>query len=368
MRKTLIFIWSIFMVLSNPAAAKVDIAPRSEALTFARIGSPGAYQLMLVSSYADGRVSGINLSASFGTDSDDPITLYAAQGYDALVAADGPALGVAVEDLVLPVDLTASHIAVGTNFPAHAEEATVEDGPFLFAKEVVPTPFNAPVSQGEALLDYEVELCFVALEDFDVASPPQSAGLVLCNDVTDRAKLMRHLNPSDVTSGDGFTTGKSAPGYMPVGNLFVIPRDLRSFAPEVDLKLYRGSDLVQSAKQSLAIWDFDEILSQSAARADVTWDYQGRQVGLPITNGVVPARTAVLGGTPDGTVFKGIDRVAMIMGVADWLLGGWNKPLTHWVIERHIARAHAQGVYLQAGETMTISADHLGELVNPITE
>lgn len=368
MHKRLIFIWSIFMVLSHPAAAEVQIAPRTEALTFARVGSPGAYQLMLVSSYADGGVSGIDLSDGFGADADDPITLYAAQGYDALAAADGPALEAAVEDLTLPVDLTASHIAVGTNFPAHAEEATVDDGPFLFAKEVVPTPFNAPVSQGDALLDYEVELCFVALEDFDITSPPQRAGLILCNDVTDRAKLMRHLNPSDVTSGDGFTTGKSAPGYMPVGNLFVIPRDLRSFAPDVDLKLYRGNDLVQSAKQSLAIWDFDEILSQSAARADVTWDYEGRQVGLPTSNGIVPARTAVLGGTPDGTVFKGIDRMAMVMGVADWLLGGWNKPITHWVIERHISRAYAQGLYLQSGETMTITTDRLGELVNPITD
>ena len=368
MPKTPIILWSILMVLSYPAAAKVDIAPRSDALTFARIGSPGAYQLMLVSSYVDGQVSGIDLSRSFGADADDPITLFAAQGYDALAAAEGPAMEVSIEDLALPVDLTASHIAVGTNFPAHAEEATVEDGPFLFAKEVVPTAFNAPVSQGNALLDYEVELCFVALEDFDISSPPQSAGLILCNDVTDRAKLMRHLNPSDVTSGDGFTTGKSAPGYMPVGNLFVIPRDLRSFAPEIDLRLYRGTDLVQSAKQSLAIWDFDEILSQSAARADITWDYQGQQVGLPISNGSVPARTAVLGGTPDGTVFKGIDRMAMVMGVADWLLGGWNKPVTHWVIERHIARAYAHGTYLQSGETMTITTDHLGELMNPITD
>ncbi|CDO60286.1 Fumarylacetoacetate hydrolase family protein [Candidatus Phaeomarinobacter ectocarpi] len=368
MYKTLIFIWSILMVLSHPAAAEVAIAPRDVALTFARVGSPGAYQLMLVSSYANGRVSGINLSDGFGADADDPITLFAAQGYDALIAAQGAELDVAVEDLTLPVDLTASHIAVGTNFPAHAEEATVEDGPFLFAKEVVPTAFNAPVSQGVALLDYEVELCFVALEDFDITSRPRSAGLVLCNDVTDRAKLMRHLNPSDVTSGDGFTTGKSAPGYLPIGNLFVIPRNLRSFAPEVDLMLYRGSDLVQSAKQSLAIWDFDEILRQSADRADITWDYEGRQVGLPIANGVVPARTGVLAGTPDGTVFKGIDRMAMVMGVVDWLMGGWNKPLTHWVIERHIAGAMAQGNYLQPGETMTITADYLGELVNPIVE
>ena len=32
--KTLIFIWSILMVLSHPAAAEVAIAPREVALTF----------------------------------------------------------------------------------------------------------------------------------------------------------------------------------------------------------------------------------------------------------------------------------------------------------------------------------------------
>ncbi len=368
MYKTLIFIWSILMVLSHPAAAEVAIAPRDVALTFARVGSPGAYQLMLVSSYSNGRVSGINLSDGFGAEADDPITLFAAQGYDALIAAQGAELDVAVEDLTLPVDLTASHIAVGTNFPAHAEEATVEDGPFLFPKEVVPTAFNAPISAGSGLLDYEVELCFVALEDFNVDAPPARAGLILCNDVTNRAKLMRHLNPSDVTSGDGFTTGKSAPGFMPVGNLFVIPKDLRSFAPEIELRLYREAELVQSARQSLAIWDFDEILRQSSNRADVTWAYEGGDVGLPINNGTIPARTGVLGGTPDGTIFKGVDRMAMVMGVVDWLMGGWNKPLTHWVIERHIARAMAQGIYLQPGETVTITTDYLGELANPIVK
>ncbi|MEQ8746317.1 fumarylacetoacetate hydrolase family protein [Pyruvatibacter sp.] len=366
MRTPFILIWSILMVLSHPAAAKVDIAPRDEALTFARVGAPGAYQLMLVSSYVDGKVGGINLSSVFGAD--DPITLYSAQGYDAIASADGPAMDVPVEDLALPVDLTASHIAVGTNFPAHAEEASVEDGPFLFAKEVEPTAFNAPIPKGDGLLDFEVELCFVALEDFEITSAPAQAGLILCNDVTDRAKLMRNLNASDVTSGDGFTTGKSAPGYLPVGNLFVIPRDLRSFAPDVDLRLYRGGELAQSARQSLAIWDFDEILRQSAARADVTWDYNDRTVGLPIRNGIVPARTGVLGGTPDGTIFRGMDTMAIVRGVADWVLGGWNKPVTHWVIERQIARAYAQGSYLQAGETITITADKLGELVNTVAE
>lgn len=348
--------------------ASLTIAPRAEALTFARIGEPGARRLLLVTGYVDGNVSGIDLTLEFGEHLTDPIEVYAERGYDALAAQSGNIIEVAVEDLTLPVDLAASHIAVGTNFPAHAQEATVEDGPFLFPKEVEPTPFNAPISKADALLDYEVELCFVALEDFDVNTPPQHAGLILCNDVTDRARLMRHLDPSDVTSGKGFTTGKSAPGYLPVGNLFVIPRNLRHFAPAVELRLYRGEELVQSAQQSSAIWDFDEILRQSAMQSAVTWDHQGRQVSLPIMDGIVPARTAVLAGTPDGTVFKGMDTMAIVMGVVDWVLGGWSKPVTHWIIERQIERSLAAETYLQPGETITIRTNYLGELLNKIAD
>ena len=58
---------------------------------------------------------------------------------------------------------------------------------------------------------------------------PASMGLVLCNDYTDRDALLRTLDPWNPGSGKGFTTGKSFPGSLPVGDLFVIPRDVRAF-------------------------------------------------------------------------------------------------------------------------------------------
>src|SRR5690606_2442674 len=167
----------------------VEIAPVEEALTFAR--DKAGTRLLLVSAYEGGEVTGIDLTAAFGVS--DPVALYNAKGYDAIAAASGGEVTLPLSELGLPVDLTASHIAAGTNFPEHAEESTVEDGPFLFAKEVEPTPFDAPIPAGDALLDYEVELCFVALEAFDISQAPAEAGLILCNDVTDRAKLMRNI-------------------------------------------------------------------------------------------------------------------------------------------------------------------------------
>lgn len=343
----------------------VEIAPVGEALTFAR--DKAGTRLLLVSSYEGKQVTGIDLTAAFGLS--DPVDLYNEKGYDAIAAAaSGEAVTLSLSELGLPVGLAASHIAAGTNFPEHAEEATVEDGPFLFAKEVVPTPFDVPIPASDALLDYEVELCFVALEPFDISQAPAEAGLILCNDVTDRAKLMRNIDASDVTSGKGFTTGKSAPGFLPVGNLFVIPRNLRVFAAAVELRLWRNEELKQSARQSEAIWDFDELVRQSAARQDVLWDFEGREVGLPIDGGIVPARTAILAGTPDGTVFQGVDKSSMVLGAWDWLAGGWGRSVVSHVVERQIAKERAARRYLQPGERVVISVARMGELYNPVVE
>lgn len=350
----------------------VEIAPVTEALTFARVEEDGHYRLLLVSSYEKGVVTGVDVTAAAGAA--DPIDAYGRHGYEALAAlAAGTSERLPVARLGLPADLTASHIAVGTNFPEHAKEATVTEGPFLFPKEVAPTAFDAEVPAGEALLDYEVELCFVALAPVDLngaldGHAPERMGLMLCNDVTDRAALMRHVDPADVTSGKGFTTGKSAPGFLPVGNLFVIPRALRPFAEAVELRLWRNGELKQAATQSEAIWDFDELLRQTKAREGTTWDFQGRQVSLPAPGGTIPARTAILAGTPDGTVFHGVNKSAMALGLWDFVAGGWDRPLTAHVVERHIAQEKASGTYLKPGERVQIAVRYLGEIDSLIAE
>jgi len=83
---------------------------------------------------------------------------------------------------------------------------------------------------------------------------------------------MRRLDPWDIESGTGFTTGKSFPGHLPVGNLFVIPRDHRRFAEDLELELWVNDGLRQRSKASEMIWDVDEILARTWERKDVTWD------------------------------------------------------------------------------------------------
>ncbi len=160
---------------------KSAIAPPAEALTFARTEVDGNVQLLAVVEYRDNTVTALNLTELFDRHFEDPVDLFNALGYEvirerieseptaSLIKAD-------VDTLILPLTLTDSHVAAGTNFAAHAEESSVEDGPFLFAKLVTPTPFNATVSAADGLLDFEVELAFVTLSETPLSEVPKYMG------------------------------------------------------------------------------------------------------------------------------------------------------------------------------------------------
>lgn len=346
-----------------PMTMTIAIAPLDEALTFARSGE----KTVVVTAYANGRIQGVDITP-LANAGEDAIDLVNRLGYDAI--KDAVAGGVKMEadtaTLGIPVRLTANHIAAGTNYREHAAEATVEGGPFLFPKLVEPTPSRAPIPAGEALLDYEVELCLVAMKPVGMKDKA-AGGLMLCNDVTDRATLLRNVDPSNPQSAKGFTSGKSAPGFLPVGDLFVVPRNLSAFVAKLDLQLSVDDKVRQRARVTEWIWNFDEILNQARAKRMASWSYWGGTARFPFdADGTIPERTLLLAGTPAGTVFKGVNTSDYVLGLLDWLAGGWDKTIAHHVIERHIGAARAAKTYLQPGDTVTIRVDRMGTLVNKV--
>lgn len=349
----------------------VAIADPDEALSFARVAAEGGARTIAVTEYRDGVVHGVDLGALLGRPADDPAAVFTTHGYDALRALlrDAPAaarVAVPAAELTLPVDLRDHHVAAATNFPEHAGDAGVEDGPFLFPKLVRPTGPYDTVPHSPGLLDYEVELAWVTLEPLARGTAPQHMGIVLCNDFTDRDTLLRHLDPWDVASGDGFATGKSFPGYLPVGNLFVVPRDFRRFAEALQLQLYVNGELRQRSKAREMVWDFDEIVSRTWAWQDRRWEHRGAQVSLLGDSETIPARTLVLSGTPHGTIFDGLRTRHYAAGLAAWLAGGWNEPLPSHVVGAYIGDAHAAGAYLRPGDRVEIHVDRAGVLRNRI--
>jgi 2,4-diketo-3-deoxy-L-fuconate hydrolase len=357
--------------LTSGGSLSIGIARPEDALTFARWEVAGVPRVMAVTGYRDGRVHGIDLSLALGRMITDPIALYLEQGHNALVdviegAGDTARVDVDAESLLLPVDLARHHIAAGTNFPEHGDEAGVKDGPFLFAKLVEPTPSRATVSVGSALLDYEVELAWVTLEPLPRGGTPRALGVMLCNDYTDRAVLLHHVDAWDVTSGKGFTTGKSFPGYLPVGDLFVIPRDFRAFAAERELFLYVNDELRQRAFVATQAWDVDRMLDEAWKRADVHWEHGDSTVSLFPEPGVIAPRTLIMSGTPAGTVFRDIATRHKLRGVGKWLAGQWSRSVAELVVESYIADPGERSRFLAAGDRVQIRVDELGVIDNRI--
>ena len=347
--------------VSAPPLARVTIAPTSEALTFARVER----RLLAVTRYDGGRIDGVDLAT------DDPIALFLAEGYDALrrridTAAASALVSVSARDLGTPVDLRDHHIATGLNFPAHAGESGAGEQPFLFPKLTRPTGPRAPVTVLGRLLDYEVEVAWIPLAPLAEHDPPATMGLVLCNDYTDREALLRNVDPWNPGSGKGFTTGKSFPGSLPVGDLFVIPRDVRAFVSGLELRLWVNDRLRQQAPLAAITWKLDDLLAQTFARRDLAWDDRGTPVRLPVVDGRIPDRTLVMSGTPDGTIFRAIGTGQKMRGLGAWLLAGFGRPLPAHVIDAYIRDARDAGIYLQPGDRVAIHVERLGVIENEV--
>jgi 2-keto-4-pentenoate hydratase/2-oxohepta-3-ene-1,7-dioic acid hydratase in catechol pathway len=277
----------------DEAALWGEVAPA--ALTFARRGR----ELLLVEAVRGGQVEARRLPA------EDPIALL--EGADAAavrrLAGAAPRVSVATAELGLPADLGAVHVAAGANFRGHGDEVGIEE-PFLFPKLAAPTPFASEVPAA-ARLDYEVELCFVALRPLaSAADVPGRFGVLLCNDFTDRWTLVKGLLGPGAMGTRGFADAKGRPGFLPVGAFLVVPDDLSAFLAGVTLELWVNGALRQRGRADQMIWDLPTLVARAFdARAQAYRHAGGTRSILPAPEGI-PARALVLSGTPEGVVFR----------------------------------------------------------------
>lgn len=309
-----------------PQLARLD-----QALTFARAGDT----LVLVTEQDDRAVRGRDLTARLGADQTaDLLELYRTLGFDEIRDLEAPDIEIPIEALRNPIDYEAPHVAVGTNFKAHAEEVHLDDPPFLFPKLVEATPWNADVPYTDRL-DYEAELCMIPLED--ITSPEAEVdvefALVLCNDFTDRWTLVRDIDLSAPLGRTGFPTGKGCTGCLTTGYLFVIPKD-PDFHRSLELELFVDDALRQRFVMDQMILSIDEIVAQAFAEATDPFEYRNETVPL-LPKSRIPAGTLILTGTAAGIAFK---------------------PINIW----------RQGFYLQPGNVVRTEGRFLGHLENRI--
>lgn len=132
----------------------------------------------------------------------------------------------------------------------------------------------------------------------------------------------------------GFPIGKGGETRLPVGALLVVPEDA-DFYQSLDIALYVNDELRQRSSGGLMIWSPYEILSRTLGDCRSPYYTEDDVVSISDCE-VIPARTLILTGTPEGVMFK----VATI----------WN-PLA----------------YLRSGDVVVSTGKFLGTMRNEIT-
>lgn len=360
----------VFANQSPHSQPSLHIAPAEQALTFARTSAKHGNKTILVTSYSNNMISGKDLSNAFLPGELDAIDLYSRHGYEPIknMLLDEqryPTVQIPLSNLALPVLLADTHIAIGTNYREHAKETDVTKTPFLFSKRVTPTQWNAKVTSQSRALDYEAEVAMVVLSDLTHPEIPTQVGLILCNDVSDREILMHHVDPSDIESGKGFAQGKSAPGLLPVGNLFVIPNATDEFMNNLVMQLMVNDSIRQHGQVNQLIWQRRDIFNEIWRNRSRVWQYDGATIQLLSKPNTIPVRTLVLTGTPAGTVFQGIPFMTKLKGLARWLMSGMDQSIQYHVVEQYLSENESH--YLQTRDQIQIISPLLGTLNNQVS-
>jgi len=364
----------------NPASFEdeplsMQLAPLAEAITLAQVErESGAVATLLVLEFDDEVARVVDLSRETGSPSDDPFAVLARLSDQriASLAAGGPSEAVPIARLRSAGGTGTRHIATGTNFPEHAEEAASE-AVFSFPKFGPPLPARTGVEgRDDVLLDYEVELCMrfdrpiESVDDFDAAVK----GLFLCGDFTDRATLVRLIDPDNLDSGSGFSDGKSRTDFYPTGAFLVIPRDWRAFVRGERMMTFVNGEARQDARGGEMTLDFRALAAKALGDMDrPRFLYRGDYYRLSPEPRIVPGMT-LMSGTAEGVIFTPPSRGDIIEGGARYLFSGaWasgGNPVDT-IIETFIGNELASHHFLQPGDVVAFRSSRLGNILVEVT-
>lgn len=321
--------------LEAASLQSVAIAPRGDALTFARTRLGDELHVLLVTAFEQGRVTGLDLGTG------DPVALYREHGEEGILAAaaDAATVNVVAAELDLPFEAHERNVGLGMNYDEHARESGIPQPPFLFPKYAQPTRADSTIEKRDAvLLDYEAELGLVLLDAVTAANAATArVGFVLANEVTDRWRLVRGLDRDQPMGTTGFADGKSRAGFAPLGPLLVIPRDAEAFYPSIELRLHLNGRLRQRESAGAMRWSPRRGLAELFNHARLGYAYQGQLVSLLGSGPPLPPGTVIFLGTPAGVIFRPANL--------------WNP----WV-------------YLRPGDEIVVQGTYLGAIRNRVVD
>lgn len=346
------------------------ILPPEVALTLAQTReADGRARTLLVRSQAGDTVQALDLTAlgaPLGADALDALAAVDEARLRAALAATGATRLYGVGNLMPAGGSSDRHLASGGNFPEHAEETDL-GAVFNFPKFGSATgPYTTVENRPGDILDYEVEICMRmdrdvrSVADFDAAKK----GFFLCSDFSERATMLRLLDPKNVSSGRGFTDAKSRADYYPTGPFLVVPRDWKSFVKTERITTKVNDKLRQDARGGEMTLDFRALSAKALKDHAKSFPYQGKEV--PLLDGpVIPKGSAVMSGTSEGVIFVPPGGGDIARGVASYIFtGGWlrgQKPMKA-VVQSYAKHELASGRYLGAGDTVRQESSSMGSL------
>ena len=287
-------------------------------------------------------------------------------------------------------------IGAGLNYAEHRDEVgknSPTEKLLLFPKVVVPTGPYSPVYAGSQigesparpvlLLDYEVELGLVLLQDIDLRHPPpdfatfvRTVAFFIANDVSDREPII--LDPET-----GYTRGKSHPSYLPLGPWMIHGRHLQPRSAgagrhtlQLGLTVFEqkpGSEELAAQTRQLSAtdamlhgpWAIVQRMSEALRDNEIICmrDADGLPRFIHNAQGIIPAGSIILTGTPGGTA---IQEPGLFKKLELFLRGGFSthgaKQLFVTDSELHVDESE----YLQAGDKVESWVQYLGRQRWPV--
>ena len=278
-------------------------------------------------------------------------------------------------------------IGAGINYAEHRDEVGVDTAGelLLFPKPVVPTGPYAPVRAGMQigeiparpvlLLDYEVELGLVLLEDMDLHQLPSSyeafidkVAFFIANDVSDREPII-------LDEETGYTRGKSHPTYLPVGPWMVHGRQLRprtmnegDHSLRIGLEVYEATaspgnvqsrQLASTGAMLRGPWAIVRYMSETLAKGNIICmrDAYGNPRYLHDADGVIPAGSLILTGTPGGTAIR---KPGLLHKAELFLRGGFSLEGAREIFVEDAEQDIGVTAYLEDGDRVESWVEYLG--------
>lgn len=358
-------VWSLWAVSCLADAGQ--ILPLDEGLTLAEVRSDGLDTIVVLRDHGD-RISAINVTEVTGVEGGIADTFHR-QGFEGIrrIAETAPPNKVRtyrLDQLLSPAGNGEHHIALGFNYPEHADEIEEEHEPFLFLKMVQPSREAVIATEPGVLLDYEVEICFRPMSDLtDISAASETHfGIFLCGDFTDRAELLRGIDLDNMRSGRGFSAAKSKSGYFPTGPYLVIPKNRQSFINQLSFELWVNGERRQSATAGEAIWSLDRSIEELFTANRYNWPTHSSKSYRWLPNDVLTSDMTILSGTPEGVIMRPPSLgFKLTSGIVYLATGAFlDTDVRSYAIRRYINMLSRKGIFLQPNDQVRMEARHLG--------